>query len=158
MPHVANSRSATILAGVIAGIVVLGGLLVLLWPDDPRRLSRPRPSYALEQFVACKAHYLAAGFLSRSERHVLCGYGNTGRLLRRALAANAKHPSHIVEVKPGRIGQRIHDAAVLSPERLPALRGTPIVVSVARTEPRANARAMLSAMGFVEGRDYVCAA
>jgi len=41
-------------------------------------------------------------------------------------------------------------------EALPAQRGTPIVVSVAREGPRREIRAALAAMGFDEGRDFVC--
>ena len=89
---------------------------------------------------------------------MLCGYGDTGRRLRQALFAHGKIPTHIVEVKPTRIGQRIHGAEVVTPEALAELRGRPLLVSVARAGPRGEIRAALSEMRFVEGRDYLCCA
>jgi glycosyltransferase involved in cell wall biosynthesis len=131
---------------------------LLAWRDHPGRESRTSERYAGSAFTACKAAFLVEGFLAERRAYVLWGYGDTGRLLRRALLAFDRRPSHIVEVKRGRIGQRIHGAPVIEPAALPALRGTPIVVSVARAEPRALIRRELAAMGFEELRDYVCAA
>ena len=131
---------------------------LLAWRDRPDGASRTDPRYAVERFTGCKAHFLARGFLADSATFVLWGYGDTGRTLRAALAAHGKTPSHIVEVKTTRIGQQIHGAPVVPIQTLPALRGTRIVVSVARAGPRAEIRGALAAMDFVEGRDFVCAA
>jgi glycosyltransferase involved in cell wall biosynthesis len=131
---------------------------LLAWRDRADSLSRTAPEYAGGRFTACKAYYLARGFLAAAESFVLWGYGTTGRALRRALAAHGKTPSHIVEVKASRLGQRIHGAPVIPIADLRALRGQPIVVSVARLGPRSEIRAALASMHFVEGRDFVCAA
>jgi hypothetical protein len=131
---------------------------LLAWRDRHDSLSRTDERYGLDRFTACKAHHLAVGFLARSGTYVLCGYGATGKSLRRALAALGKHPSHIVEVKPTRLGKRIHGAPVIPHGDLPGVSRRPIIVSVARAGPRAEARASLAAMGFVEGRDFLCAA
>jgi hypothetical protein len=108
--------------------------------------------------MACRAYYLANNFLGQQTRYVLWGYGGTGRALCRALRALGKEPSHIVELHPGRLGQRIAGAPVISPESLAQVRGVPIVVSVAGAEARALIRAALGRMQFVETRDYFCAA
>ena len=131
---------------------------LLAWRDRGDSVSRTDERYSEARFTACKAHYLAAGFLAGREDYVLWGYGGTGRALRRALAAHGKTPSHIVEVKPSRLGERIHGAPVVPPSALADLRGRPLVVSVARLEPRTEIRAALTAMGFIEVRDYICAA
>lgn len=131
---------------------------LLAWRDGPSRAHRTDPRYGRSRFTACKAHFLSAGFLAGSSDYILWGYGATGRALRRALAENGKHPSHIVEIKRTRIGQRIHGAPVIEPHRLGSLRGSPIVVSVAGLGPRSEIRAALASMHFVEGADYVCAA
>ena len=131
---------------------------LLCWRDHPGRHSRVDERYGIDRFTACKAAFLARGHLAASPDYVLWGYGGTGRSLRRALALHGRQPSHIVEIKPGRLGQVIHGAPVIPVTELPALRGQPLVVSVARATPRAEIRAALAAMGFVEGRDYVCAA
>lgn len=131
---------------------------VLGWRDSAGSLSRSDPRYSLAAITRCKAHYLAAGFLHDRADYILWGYGGTGRALRRALVDVGRVPSHIVEVKPTRLGNRIHGAPVIPPDALCALRGSPIVVSVAREGPRSQIREALAAMAFTEGRDFVCAA
>ncbi|HSK08091.1 MAG TPA: glycosyltransferase [Vicinamibacterales bacterium] len=131
---------------------------LLCWRRRPDSLSRTDERYAHDRFTACKAHYLAAGFLARSDSYVLWGFGSTGQALRRALAALGKQPSHIVDVNPRRIGKRVHRAPVIPPGLLPAVARRPVVVSVAHLGPRAEVRRLLAGMGFVEGTDYVCAA
>lgn len=131
---------------------------LLGWRNGPATLSRVDPRYGMERFTACKAHYLAAGFLRDVQRYVLWGYGSTGRTLRRALAALGRTPSHIVEIKRGRLGQRIHGASVVPHTALRGLQGLPVIVSVARAAPRAEIRQALAEMGFEEGHDFVCAA
>jgi hypothetical protein len=131
---------------------------LLGWRNRADSFSRTDPAYAVAQFTACKAHYLARDFLAASESFVLWGYGATGRMMRRALAAHGKTPSHIVEVKASRVGQRIHGAPVIPIPELATLRGQRIVASVARVGPRSEIRQALASMRFVEGRDFVCAA
>jgi glycosyltransferase involved in cell wall biosynthesis len=131
---------------------------LLAWRNGPDSLSRSDPRYALERFTACRAHYIALHFLGVEQSYVLWGYGGTGRALYRALSALDRHPTHIVEVKRERIGQRIHGAEVVPHDRLPELRGRKIVVSVARAGPRGEIRAVMARFGFVEGADFICAA
>jgi glycosyltransferase involved in cell wall biosynthesis len=135
----------------------------LLWRDSPERLSRRSAAYGRERFTALKAEFLAHGWLSGSERYILWGYGDTGKALCRALLGHCRQPSHVVEVHPGRIGQRIAGAPVIAPERLlearAALGGkTRIVVSVAHPAPRQQVRDALVSYGLIELEDYVCAA
>jgi hypothetical protein len=131
---------------------------LLAWRDAPGRLSRTADAYRLERFTALKAAFLADGPLAATDRYVLWGFGHTGRALRAALAVHGKHPSHLVEMHPGRLGQTIHGAPVVPPEAIPGLPRRPLVVSVAGDEPRRRIRVALDAMGFTELRDYFCAA
>jgi cellulose synthase/poly-beta-1,6-N-acetylglucosamine synthase-like glycosyltransferase len=131
---------------------------LLCWRDRPERLWRTHESYALARITRCKAEFLAAGPLAAVQSYVLWGYGGTGKALSRALAALGRRPSHIVELHPGRIGQKIAGAPVISPNELPGLARSPIVVSVAGAVPRAEIRAALAGMGYCEGKDFVCAA
>ena len=60
-----------------------------------------------------------------------------------------------------RIGNTIDGAPVISVEalaELPAASRDPLIASVAGAEARGLIRAALARMGFVEIRDYVCAA
>lgn len=131
---------------------------LVAWRDGPTRLSRTHPAYAQERFVACKAHWLARGFLAQSPRYVLWGHGATGRALRRALLAEGRAVSHVIELDPRKIGQRIDGAPVVSPAALPSLRGHRIVASVSGPTPRAEIRTALTEAGFQEGPDFLCTA
>ena len=131
---------------------------LLGWRDHPRRLSRTSPAYSDAAFTLCKASHLCESLLAEHREYILWGYGGTGRSLRRALAELGRHPAHIVELHPGRLGQRIHGAPVVPPDQLPHLPRRPIIASVAGAGPRAKIRAALHTMGFVEERDFVCAA
>jgi hypothetical protein len=131
---------------------------LLGWRDGPQRLSRTSPTYALECFTACKAAFLAAGFLAMTETYILWGYGSTGKALRQALLIHGKTPSHIVEVHPGRLHNRIHQAPVIPPEALVHVPRRPVVVSVAGAVARQTIRQAMARMGFREIADYVCVA
>lgn len=131
---------------------------LVCWRDHARRLTHNDDAYRIERFTAAKAHFLARGFLADVERYVLWGYGHTGRALRRALAAHGKTPSHVVELHPGRLGQTIHGAPVVSPDALASLPRCRLVASVAGIEARTLIRAHLRGLGYRELDDFVCAA
>ncbi len=131
---------------------------LLAWRHAPDRLSQTGASYAIARFVACKAEFLARGFLAGGPGYLLWGFGRTGRTLRRALAAHGKRPERIVELHPGRLGQRIHGAPVVAPSDLPPPGGLPLLVSVAGPAARSEIRAHLAGVGYREGSDYCCAA
>ncbi len=131
---------------------------LLCWRDEPGRLSRTAESCSIERITACKAEFLASGPLAGSDRYILWGYGGTGKALGRALKARGRRPSHIVELHPGRLGQRIAGAPVIAPEELPRVPAAPIVVSVAGAGPRCEIRRALDDMGYREGQHFVCAA
>jgi hypothetical protein len=134
---------------------------LLAWRDGPARLSRTSPAYAQSAFTACKAAFLAEGFLAAHERYALWGYGGTGRSLARALSSRGKRLARVVELHPRRLGQRIHGAPVVPPEALrddASARALPLLVSVAGAGPRSEIRAALAALGYAELRDFLCAA
>ncbi|MFP6641412.1 MAG: glycosyltransferase family 2 protein [Myxococcota bacterium] len=131
---------------------------LLSWRDHPQRLSRTAETYSLARFAQCKAAHLAQGFLKNSRSYWLWGYGQTGRNLRKALLEVGRTPSHIIELHPGRIGQRIHGAPVVHPDQLSSLPRSPLVVSVSGQRARGQIRTALERLSFEEGRDFVCAA
>ncbi len=131
---------------------------LLLWRDGPGRLSRTAKEYRIERMTACKAAFLCETLLRDHARYVLWGYGDTGRLLARELATHGRTPEHIVELHPGRIGQRIAGACVISPSELRPLPKRPLVASVAGAVARGQIRAALVEMGYRETIDFVCAA
>jgi glycosyltransferase involved in cell wall biosynthesis len=131
---------------------------LLAWRHAAGRLSRVDPAYAPDRFAACKARFLAATFLAGAPRYLLWGYGSTGRSLRRELAALGRRPSHVIDLHPGRVGQRVEDAPVVPPREIGRLPRLPLVVSVAGAGPRGAIRRHLATLGLTELRDFVCAA
>ena len=131
---------------------------LLSWRQGPGRLSRSDVRYSQAGFTACKADFLARGFLAGGERYGLWGYGGTGRALARALREHGKQPRVIVELHPRRIGKTIQGARVIPPRELDRSLGLPLVVSVSGATARGEIRAELAKIGFQETRDYVCAA
>jgi glycosyltransferase involved in cell wall biosynthesis len=131
---------------------------LLCWRDRPQRLTWLGTQYGLDRITACKAAFLAAHFLAGTDTYILWGFGDTGRALHRALLQHGKRPSHVLEVHPGRLGNIIHGAPVVSYAQLPQLARRPVVVSVAGEQPRQQIRAAMAQMGFSEVQDFVCAA
>lgn len=131
---------------------------LLSWRDGPTRMTRTSAACSLERLTACKAAFIASGLLAHTDRYVLWGYGRTAKALHRALAALGKRASHIVEVHPGRIGNRIHGAPVIAWQSLADIEHGPIVASVLSPAGRTEIRAALDGKGYREAVDYVCAA
>ena len=131
---------------------------LISWRHAPGRLSQTDAAYAPARFTACKADFLARGFLAGSEHYGLWGYGGTGRALARALLQHGKRPGVIIELHPRRIGARIQGARVISPAALDRELGLPLIVSVAGATARAQIRAELAKRGFRETCDFLCAA
>ena len=61
--------------------------------------------------------------------------------------AYGKVPSHIVEIHPGRLGNRIHNALVIRPEDLVRCRRGRVVVSVAGVQARHEIRQVMARPG-----------
>lgn len=131
---------------------------LLAWRDHPGRETRSAERCRPERLCRLRAAFLAEGLLAGDDAYVLWGYGHTGRALHRELAALGKRPVAIVEMHPGRLGNRIHGAPVVPPEAIPGLPRHPIVASVAGPVARGLIRERLDALGLRELRDYACAA
>ena len=131
---------------------------LLSWRNGPQRQTWMGEQYGLDRLTACKTAFLASHFLAGTDTYILWGFGDTGRALQRALLQYGKRPSHVVEVHPGRLGNVIHGAPVVGYEQLPQLPRCPVIVSVAGEGPRRQIRDALTAKGFREIQDFVCAA
>ena len=131
---------------------------LLAWRDHPERLSRTHPAYRLDAFMRARAHFLATGFLAEHSTYTLWGYGPTARALRNALGSFAIWPQHIVEVHPRRIGQNIRGAEVIPANALDRAAHAPLVTAVSGLRARTEIRDTLHRYGWVERRDFVCAA
>lgn len=130
------------------------------WRDSRTRLSRTDSRYAIDAFTRCRAHYIASQWLGSSSRYGLWGYGSTGKSLARALIEYGKRPAFIVELHPGRVGQKILGVPVIAPSQILRARnaGEKLVISVAGFRQRSEARRFALAQGLIECVDFVCAA
>lgn len=139
------------------------------WRVRPDSTSRTDPRYTLDAFMRCRAQHLADELLAARDDYLLWGYGGTGRALARALAAHGKEPHTVLEVDPGKIGQRIRGAPVVdarvwldaqgaSPPRRPAQGGPPLIVSVAGSPARDTIRTAMRGVAWQEGTEWVFAA
>ena len=142
-------------AGVELGVVPEP---LLRWRDHPERASRRDARYGQRRFTWLKALHLSNTVLAGRPEYVLWGYGSTGKTLCHELLARGHRPSHIVEVHPGRLGQRIQGALVVEPAALEHLRELPLIVSVAGASARSEIQAALLELGFRDADDYVFAA
>lgn len=131
---------------------------LLAWRNEPTRLSRTDSRYADAQFTKCKATFLSQDILREADKYVLWGYGGTGRALAAALWDLGKRPEAIVDLHPGRLGNRIRGAPVVPPSWLAHRTNHVIVVSVAHAGPREQIREALRSYGYVETIDFICAA
>lgn len=128
------------------------------WRDHPGRASRRDARYHQHRFIWLKAQHLSRTVLRGHASYVLWGYGSTGKALCRELMLLGHRPSHIVEVHPGRLGQRIHGAPVVAPAALGGLRHSPLIVSVAGASARREIREALDQFDFREAEHYLFAA
>ena len=145
--------------------------VLLEWRDAPHRASRLLPQYALERFADVKEHYLFETFLNPSPERPLAvwGAGPVGKRWLRRFARRGRGARYCIDVDPRKIGKRIHEAIVVSPETIGELGKPFVIVAVGALSRRRGAgapflaareeiREQLVTAGFTELRDFVCVA
>lgn len=113
-----------------------------------------RPEYSLEAFRAVKAAFLAPKLAGHPI--AIWGAGPTGRRLARELERHGVRALRFIDIDPRKIGRTARGVSVVSPEEV-AYDET-ILVAVGARGARELVREHLVGRGFVEGRDFVCAA
>jgi len=129
----------------------------LRWRQHPRRATLCDPRYALPRFDLLKARYLAPRLCRMGRPVAVWGAGKTGKHLARALTREGARAELFVDIDPRKIGRTAQGAPIVAPEALPRGEHT-VVVAVGARGARALVRAWLTAAGFVEGVDFLCAA
>lgn len=132
--------------------------VLLRWRDGDGRLTRTDARYAVKRFTWVKARHLASGPLGDGRPCTVWGAGPSGLTLTRFLRERGVTVERFVDVHPRKVGQRVQGIPVVAPEALgPPGRGH-LVVCVGVRWAREEIRAELRGRGWVEGRDFTCAA
>lgn len=131
--------------------------VLLDWREGDQRLSRTHERYAQAAFQRCKAHYLA-GTRLRGRQVVVWGAGPVGKGFARALAAEAVRIAAFVDLDARKIGQVVHGAHVIAPDRINEFRGCYAVAAVAGAAARTEIRAALAAAGWEEVAEFCAVA
>ncbi len=125
------------------------------WRDHDRRLTRTDARYALASHARLKARVLGARF--RGVPLTVWGAGQVGLELTRLLRANGAQLTRLVDISPRKVGQKIEGLPVIAPAELGPAAGH-LIAAVGAKGARAEIRAFLERAGWVEGRDFTCAA
>ena len=130
------------------------------WRDSKGRMTRTDPRYALKRFMWVKARYLTRGRgpLVDSRPCTVWGAGPTGKALTAFLHEAGARVERYVDVHPRKVGTRIHGIPVVSPQALGAPGRGHLLLCVGVRWARAEIREELRGWGWVEGRDFTCAA
>jgi glycosyltransferase involved in cell wall biosynthesis len=130
---------------------------LLDWRDRSDRLSRTDPRYSEAAFRRCKVHYLLK-CRPGMKNVIVWGAGPVGKAFAREFVQQGVRVQAFVDVDPRKIGQTIHEAPVLSATQLGKPRAALIVAAVSGPVARAEIRATLGTLGFIELTDFVAVA
>ena len=132
------------------------------WRESPYRLTRVDGRYSVENFLRCKAHYLAKGPLASDARAILWGAGQIGRRLSKHLQRAGVELVAFVDIDPRKIGNTRRGAPIVSPVTLPQLwedtRRPTILAAVPSRDARSIIRDRLADMGMRETTHFLCVA
>jgi len=129
--------------------------MLLRWRDTAARHSKTDTRYSKENFMRCRAHFLARAIV-RDKDAVIWGAGKTGALLSKLLLAEGARIYGFIDINPRKIGKEKRGRPVFSPEQVAEMNGRPLLVAVAARAARGQIRGYLNERGKVEGADYYC--
>jgi glycosyltransferase involved in cell wall biosynthesis len=125
-----------------------------VWSDRPDRLTRTDPRYRPAAFLELKCRYLGKYAVEPRGGYVLWGCGPVGKALARGLAKFGWRPEAIVEVHPGRIGEKIFGAPVIPVEGAGDYRRLVHLGAVGQAGARERMRGEIGRLGLVEGGNF----
>jgi len=125
--------------------------VLLHWREGRARLSRVDRRYSAGAFRRCKVAFLHHRVGTRPI--VVWGAGPVGKAFARALRAIGTSIAAFVDLDPRKIGQTIHGAPVIEPERITRHRGAYVLAAVGQPHARTEIRSALRDAGFDEPAD-----
>jgi glycosyltransferase involved in cell wall biosynthesis len=125
-----------------------------VWNDRPERLTRSDRRYRPEAFLALKCRYLVEYAIEPRGGYVLWGCGPVGKALARGLERLGWRPEAIVEVHPGRIGEKIFGAPVIPVERAADFSRFVHLGAVGQAGARERMRVEIERLALAEGEGF----
>lgn len=131
---------------------------LLRWRVWPERHSLTHAAYSPAAFRCCRVHFLRHAFLPGGRPVVVWGAGKVGKPLARELIRQGTDVAAFVDLDPRKIGQRIHEAPVLSPREFAEFQpdgARPYVLAaVGSPGVRGEIRGALEALEYAELADF----
>jgi glycosyltransferase involved in cell wall biosynthesis len=131
---------------------------LMFWRYHPQKMILKNSRYSAENFFDVKYHYFNKFFSSlRQKRNfVIMGGGDNAKSWLRALLNDGFFVSMILDLYPGRVGQKIAGVPVEHPDNF---NGEGFFVCTAGVRgAREEMREWLVKRGFIEWEDFVCVA
>lgn len=131
---------------------------LLFWRQAEGRLTFTDSRYSVENFLRAKAHYLVGMLRDLDRPIVLWGAGQTGRRIIKHLIRGGLSIEAVIDIDERKIGHKLRGVPVVSVEYLCNRRDIFVIAAVGSHRARKLIREHLRELGFVETRDFVCAA
>lgn len=128
---------------------------LFFWREHSARLTHTAKEFSLDSFRRCKAHFLKMSYLEGCDEVTLWGAGIEGKLWRKILLQEGIQVKHWIDVDPGKIGQKIHEAKVTAPDDLKPGCG-PMLITIGARGARELVRGKCQELGLTELTDYIC--
>lgn len=132
------------------------------WREHAGRLTRNDGRYAVDRFLACKAHHLVRGPLTGRECVIVWGAGQTGRRLSQHLGREGAALKAFIDIDPAKVGRTLRGLPIQPPAALPQLtaneRSSVILAAVSSRGARQLIRDRLGRLGYREAMDFWCVA
>ncbi|MBE0466055.1 MAG: glycosyltransferase [Candidatus Desulforudis sp.] len=129
--------------------------ILFAWRMHAGRLSFVDPRCTPERFFRCKAHFLARETRVQRGPLLIWGAGVAGRRLSRRLIELGVAVDAFVDIDPRKIGRTRYGRPIGGPETLARYPDRFILVAVGTRGARPLIREQLTALGRIEGRDYL---
>jgi glycosyltransferase involved in cell wall biosynthesis len=130
--------------------------ILLRWRRHAGQVTWSDPRCGLARFDQAKGLYLAPELRRMGRTVAVWGAGKTGKRIGRAIGEHGIVVELYVDIDPRKIGGVARGAPIVAPADLPRGKYS-VVVAVGARGAREIVRGRLTAAGFVEGVDYVCA-
>jgi glycosyltransferase involved in cell wall biosynthesis len=131
---------------------------LLWWRQSGGRLTFTDSRYSLENFLRAKAHYLAKRLEGSGRPLVIWGAGMTGRRISKHLEREGLTIEAFVDIDQKKIGRTLRTRPILGPEALEQRRDAFVISAVGSRVARNLIRQELARLGFIEEKDFICAA